>query len=114
MTSEPGTRGGFGGTLSYGLAFHAVEDPSHGRGPPASPLAGLRPEHATADPAAATHKVDSFNRFFQWVGFGNQGVLSDSTHELADEPDAYDPRLDVDFTPIRGDGPPADGFGQAA
>ncbi|MFF2806391.1 hypothetical protein ACFVT2_04255 [Streptomyces sp. NPDC058000] len=32
-----------------------------------------------------------------------------STHELADEPDAYDPRLDVDCTPIRGDGPPAKG-----
>ncbi|WTA49138.1 transposase (plasmid) [Streptomyces sp. NBC_00842] len=63
---------------------------------------------------AATNKVESFNRFSQWVGFGNQGVFADSTHELADEPDAYDPRLDVDFTPIRGDGPPADGFGQAA
>ncbi|MFD6274919.1 Tn3 family transposase [Streptomyces sp. NPDC060209] len=37
-----------------------------------------------------------------------------STRELADEPDAYDPRLDVDFTPIRGDGPPADGFSGAA
>ncbi|MGW0769222.1 hypothetical protein [Streptomyces sp. NPDC002676] len=37
-----------------------------------------------------------------------------STHELADKPDAYDPHLDVDSTPIRGDGPPADGFSQAA
>jgi hypothetical protein len=26
-----------------------------------------------------------------------------STHELADEPDAYDPHLDVDFTPLRGE-----------
>ncbi|MFJ9855813.1 Tn3 family transposase [Streptomyces sp. NPDC101150] len=37
-----------------------------------------------------------------------------STHELTDELDAYDPHLDVDFTPIRGDGPTADGFSQAA
>ncbi|WP_345482866.1 Tn3 family transposase [Actinopolymorpha pittospori] len=37
-----------------------------------------------------------------------------STHELGFEPEAYDPRLDVDLSPIRGDGPPADGFGQAA
>lgn len=46
------------------------------------------------------------------VGFGNQSILADSTHGLADEPDAYDPHLDVDFTPIRGEGSPADGFGQ--
>ncbi|MFJ7949411.1 Tn3 family transposase [Streptomyces sp. NPDC096354] len=25
-----------------------------------------------------------------------------STHELGDEPEAYDPRLDIDFTPLRG------------
>ncbi|MFE2521019.1 hypothetical protein [Streptomyces mirabilis] len=28
--------------------------------------------------------------------------------------DAYDPYLDVDFSPRRGDGPGADGYGQAA
>ncbi|MFM9442494.1 Tn3 family transposase [Streptomyces acidiscabies] len=27
---------------------------------------------------AATNKVESFNRFSQWVGFGNQGVLADN------------------------------------
>ncbi|MFJ9417798.1 Tn3 family transposase [Streptomyces sp. NPDC101227] len=37
-----------------------------------------------------------------------------STHELTDEPDDYDPHLDVDFIPVRGDDPPADGFSQAA
>ncbi|WP_116209635.1 Tn3 family transposase [Streptomyces olivoreticuli] len=37
-----------------------------------------------------------------------------STREFADESDAYAPHLDVDFTPIRGDGPPTDGFSQAA
>ncbi|MFI6846247.1 transposase [Kitasatospora sp. NBC_00085] len=41
-------------------------------------------------------------------------VGESSTHELADQPDAYDPQLDPDFTLVRGDGPPTDGFGQAA
>ncbi|MGY5075668.1 Tn3 family transposase [Streptomyces nigrescens] len=128
---------------------------------------------------AATNKVESFNRFSQRVGFGNQGVLADndpieqekamkfnalltnavifhnaldiaeivrqlleedwdidpedlahispyltehirrfgeySTHELGLQPEAYDPHLDVDFSPLRGDDPPApDGYGQAA
>lgn len=36
------------------------------------------------------------------------------THELGLEPEAYDPHLDVDFSPLRGDGPGADGYGQAA
>ncbi|MGP3927807.1 Tn3 family transposase [Streptomyces sp. 8N616] len=113
---------------------------------------------------AATNKVESFNRFSQWVGSGNQGVIADndpveqekamkfnalltnavifhnaldiaeivrqmleegweiaaedlahvspyltehikrfgeySTHELGIEPEAYDPKLDVDFTPL--------------
>ncbi len=35
-----------------------------------------------------------------------------STHELGLEPEAYDPHLDVDFSPLRGDGPGADGYGQ--
>ncbi|MCX5444018.1 Tn3 family transposase [Streptomyces nigrescens] len=128
---------------------------------------------------AATNKVESFNRFSHWVGFGNQGVLGDndpieqekamkfnalltnavifhnaldiaeivrqlleedweidpedlahispyltehirrfgeySTHELGLQPEAYDPHLDVDFSPLRDDDPPApDGYGQAA
>ncbi|KUL55449.1 hypothetical protein ADL22_00720 [Streptomyces sp. NRRL F-4489] len=33
---------------------------------------------------------------------------------LGDEPDAYDPRLDVDFAPSRGGGTAAEGFSQAA
>ncbi|WP_371129426.1 Tn3 family transposase [Streptomyces sp. TLI_105] len=38
-----------------------------------------------------------------------------STHELGLVPEAYDPHLDVDFSPLRGDAPPApDGYGQAA
>lgn len=38
-----------------------------------------------------------------------------STHELGLQPEAYDPHLDVDFSPLRGDSPPeADGYGQAA
>jgi TnpA family transposase len=126
---------------------------------------------------AATNKVESFNRFSQWVGFGNGGVIADndpveqektakfnallsntvifhnaldiaevvrrlqaedwdidpedlaqvspyltehirrfgeySTHELGDTPAAYDPRLNVDFTPLRGE-EPATGFETAA
>jgi hypothetical protein len=127
---------------------------------------------------AATNKVESFNRFSQWVGFGNQGVLADndpieqekamkfnalltnavifhnapditeiirqlleegwqidpedlahispyltehikrfgeySTHELGIQPEAYDPKLDVDFTQIRDQDLTAAGLGQAA
>ncbi|MGW9048391.1 Tn3 family transposase [Streptomyces lydicus] len=127
---------------------------------------------------AATNKVESFNRFSQWVGFGNQGVIADndpvelekamkfnalltnavifhnalditeivwqlleegwemdpedlghispyltehinrfgeySTHELGIQPEAYDPKLDVDFTQLRDHEPAASGFGTAA
>ncbi|MER7684507.1 Tn3 family transposase [Streptomyces sp. NPDC097610] len=127
---------------------------------------------------AATNKVESFNRFSQWVGFGNQGVLADndpveqekamkfnalltnavifhnaldiaeivrqllqegweidpedlahispyltehikrfgeySTHELGIQPEAYDPKLDVDFTQLRDQNLRAEGFGTAA
>ncbi|MGW5098730.1 Tn3 family transposase [Streptomyces nodosus] len=39
----------------------------------------------------------------------------DSTYELGLVPEAYDPHLDVDFSPLRGDAPPApDGYSQAA
>ncbi|WP_326771171.1 hypothetical protein OG978_47530 (plasmid) [Streptomyces sp. NBC_01591] len=37
-----------------------------------------------------------------------------TTHEVRLEPEAYDPYLDVDFSPLRGDDPRATGFGQAA
>ncbi|MCT2590931.1 transposase [Streptomyces sp. N2-109] len=38
-----------------------------------------------------------------------------STHELDLQPEAYDPHLNVDFSPLRGDDPPApSGYGQAA
>ncbi|MFP1626334.1 Tn3 family transposase [Streptomyces sp. 5K101] len=127
---------------------------------------------------AATNKVESFNRFSQLVGFGNQGIIADndpveqekamkfnslltnavifhnaldiaeivrqlleegweidpedlahispyltehikrfgeySTHELGIEPEAYDPKLDVDFTPLRDPDLTAAGLGQAA
>ncbi|MFM9443796.1 hypothetical protein [Streptomyces acidiscabies] len=39
---------------------------------------------------AATNKVESFNRFAEY-----------STHELGIQPETYDPKLDVDFTPLR-------------
>ncbi|MFE0379179.1 Tn3 family transposase [Streptomyces inhibens] len=127
---------------------------------------------------AATNKVESFNRFSQWIGFGNRGVIADndpieqekamkfnalltnavifhnaldiaeivrqlleegweidpedlahispyltehinrfgeySTHELGIQPEAYDPKLDVDFTPLREQDLTAAGLGQAA
>ncbi|MFK4149588.1 Tn3 family transposase [Streptomyces sp. NPDC004065] len=127
---------------------------------------------------AATNKVESFNRFSQWVGFGNRGVIADndpveqekamkfnalltnavifhnaldiaeivrqlleegweidpedlahispyltehikrfgeySTHELGIEPEAYHPKLDVDFTLLREPDQAAGGYGQAA
>ncbi|MGW5125280.1 Tn3 family transposase [Streptomyces sp. NPDC004069] len=37
-----------------------------------------------------------------------------STHELGIQPDAYGPKLDVDFTQLRDDNVTAEGFGQAA
>jgi hypothetical protein len=41
--------------------------------------------------------------------------LEYSTHELDIQPEAYDPHLDVDFSPLRGESSPApNGFGQAA
>ncbi|UFQ99894.1 transposase [Streptomyces sp. Go40/10] len=109
----------------------------------------------------ATNKVEAFNGFSQWLGFGNRGIIADndpveheiqrvayeacgfrnaldiaeivrqlpeegwtiepedlahispylteymnrfgdySTHELGIRPEAYDPKLDVDFTPLR-------------
>ncbi|WP_176482526.1 Tn3 family transposase [Streptomyces albidoflavus] len=127
---------------------------------------------------AATNKVESFNRFSQWIGFGNRGVIADndpieqekamkfnalltnsvifhnaldiaeivrqlleegweidpedlahispyltehinrfgeySTHELGIQPDDYDPKLDVDFAPLREQDLTATGLGQAA
>ncbi|MFJ9588660.1 Tn3 family transposase [Streptomyces acidicola] len=126
---------------------------------------------------AATNKVEAFNGFSQWLGFGNRGVITDndpveqekvmkfnalltnavvfhnaldiaeivrqlleegweidpeelarispyltghinrfgeySTHELGIQPEAYDPKLDVDFTPLRAEDPAA-GFTAAA
>lgn len=127
---------------------------------------------------AATNKVESFNRFSQWIGFGYRGVIADndpieqekamkfnalltnavifhnaldiaeivrqlleerweidpedlahispyltehinrcgeySTHELSIQPHAYDPKLDVDFTPLREQDLTAAGLGQGA
>ncbi|MFF9454984.1 Tn3 family transposase [Streptomyces flaveolus] len=127
---------------------------------------------------AATNKVEAFNGFSQWLGFGNRGVIADndpveqekamkfnalltnavvfhsaldiagivrqlleegweidpedlshispyltehinrfgeySTHELGIQPEAYDPKLDVDFTPLREQDLAAAGFGPAA
>ncbi|MEV5011458.1 Tn3 family transposase [Streptomyces sp. NPDC056159] len=127
---------------------------------------------------AATNKTESFNRFSQWVGFGNRGVIADndpveqekamkfnalltnavifhnaldiaeivrqlleeeweidpedlshispyltehinrfgeySTHELGIQPEAYETKLNVDFTSLREQDLTLVGFGQAA
>ncbi|WP_171076225.1 Tn3 family transposase [Streptomyces sp. YIM 121038] len=127
---------------------------------------------------AATNKVESFNNFSQWVGFGNSGVIADndpveqekamkfnalltnavifhnaldiaeivrqlqaegweiepedlaqvspymtehikrfgeySTHEIGIQPDAYETKLNVDFTSLREQDPAPAGFGKAA
>ncbi|MFD5750021.1 Tn3 family transposase [Streptomyces sp. NPDC127033] len=127
---------------------------------------------------AATNKVESFNRFSQWIGFGNRGVIADndpieqekamkfnalltnavifhnaldiaeivrqlleegweidpedlahispyltehinrfgeySTHEVGIQPEAYDPTLDIDFTPLREQDLTTAGLSQAA
>ncbi|MDX3231346.1 Tn3 family transposase [Streptomyces sp. ME19-01-6] len=127
---------------------------------------------------ATANKVEAFNGFSQWLGFGNRGVIADndlveqekamkfnalltnavifhnalditeivrqlleegwtiepedlahispyltehinrfgeySTHELGIQPDAYDPKLDVGFTPLRDQDLAAAGFTAAA
>lgn len=44
-----------------------------------------------------------------WVACGEY-----SAHELGIDPEAYDPKLDVDFTPLREQDLAAAGFGRAA
>lgn len=68
----------------------------------------LQEEGQTIDPEdlahISPHLTEHIRRFGEY-----------STHELGLEPEAYDPHLDVDFSSLRGDGPPApDGYGQAA
>ncbi|MFC9220753.1 Tn3 family transposase [Streptomyces hygroscopicus] len=140
--------------------------------------APLRRRVTAARVTAATNKVEAFNGFSQWLGFGNRGALADndpveqekamecdallttagifhnaldiaeivrqlleegwetdpeelahtsryltehinrfgeySTHELGIQPEAYDPKLDVDFTPLHEQDLAAAEFGQAA
>ncbi|WP_190139294.1 hypothetical protein [Streptomyces longispororuber] len=48
--------------------------------------------------------VPVVGRMFHWPEQGELGM----------QPDAYDPKLDVDFTLLRGDEPAAEGFSRAA
>ncbi|MFI7410924.1 Tn3 family transposase [Streptomyces sp. NPDC049627] len=155
------------------MADAAAPNPATRSTRPPSPDAPLR-RRVTA----ATNKVESFNRFSQWIGFGNRGVIADndpieqekamkfnalltnavishialdiaeiarqlpeegweiapehlahispyltehinrfgeySTHELGIQPDAYDLKLDVDFTALREQDLTAVGLDQAA
>ncbi|QCX82737.1 hypothetical protein C9F11_45915 (plasmid) [Streptomyces sp. YIM 121038] len=51
----------------------------------------------------APYLTEHINRFGEY-----------STHELGIQPEAYDPKLDVDFTQLRDQDQAAAGFGQAA
>ncbi|MFF2254749.1 hypothetical protein, partial [Streptomyces sp. NPDC058142] len=53
--------------------------------------------------AISPYLTEHINRFGEY-----------STHELGIQPEAYDPKLDVDFTPLREQDPTAAGFGQGA
>ncbi|MFD7116577.1 Tn3 family transposase [Streptomyces sp. NPDC059922] len=55
---------------------------------------------------AATNKVESVNRFFQWVGFGSRGVIADNDPVEAGEVDAHQPVRRVQHARAR---PPAGG-----
>ncbi|WLQ38285.1 Tn3 family transposase [Streptomyces castrisilvae] len=67
----------------------------------------LLEEGWTIDPEFLAHiapyLAEHINRFGEY-----------STHELGIQPDAYDPKLDVDFAPLREQDPSVAGFGQAA
>ncbi|MFJ2032190.1 hypothetical protein [Streptosporangium sp. NPDC087985] len=47
-------------------------------------------------------------------GGGRTGSPPRSPHELGIQPEAYDPKLDVDFTPLREQDLSTAGFGTAA
>jgi hypothetical protein len=47
-------------------------------------------------------------------GSAGRRVVRSVYHELGIQPDAYDPKLDVDFTPLREQDLTAAGLGQAA
>jgi hypothetical protein len=61
---------------------------------------GIAPEDLAQVPPYLTEHIRRFGEY--------------AIPELGDEPDAYVPRLDVDFTLLRGDEPATEGFSQAA
>ncbi|MFJ8936476.1 Tn3 family transposase [Streptomyces sp. NPDC102365] len=61
---------------------------------------------------AATNKVEAVNGFSQWIGFGTGGVITDNDPVAQERTVKFNP--DVDFSPLRGDDPGTDGYGQAA
>ncbi|MEV5400800.1 Tn3 family transposase [Streptomyces sp. NPDC057413] len=67
----------------------------------------LLEEGWTIDPEDLAHiapyLTEHINRFGEY-----------STHELGIQPEAYNPKLDVDFTELREQDPSVSGFGQAA
>ncbi|MFI6288639.1 hypothetical protein ACIBCM_28490 [Streptomyces sp. NPDC051018] len=63
-------------------------------------MLGITPEDLAH---ISPHLIEHINRFGEY-----------STHELGIQPEAYDPKLDVGFTPLRDQDLAAAGFGQVA
>ncbi|MGJ5950170.1 Tn3 family transposase [Streptomyces neyagawaensis] len=53
---------------------------------------------------AATSNVESFNRFSQWIGFGNRGVIADNDPIEQEQAMRFNPRA---RNPARGVRPEA-------
>ncbi|WGD44758.1 Tn3 family transposase [Streptomyces cathayae] len=73
---------------------------------------------------AATNKVESFNRFCQWIGAGNGGVSADNDpveqekamkfNALLTNPVIFHNALDVDFTALGSDAPTSESYSPSA
>ncbi|MFI7236684.1 Tn3 family transposase [Streptomyces cyaneofuscatus] len=99
--------------LPHGAPAHRRRRPRPGRAGEggldiAEIVRQLQEEGHTVDPEDLAHispyLTEHIRRFGEY-----------STHDLDIEPEAYDPHLDVDFAPLRGDAERAPGgYGQAA
>ncbi|MEV1177704.1 Tn3 family transposase [Nonomuraea sp. NPDC049784] len=50
---------------------------------------------------AATNKVETYNAFSQWLGFGNNGVIADNDPEEQEKLIKFNPELkEIDFTTV--------------
>jgi len=96
----PALSGGF----VAAAARRSARSPSSGRSHPATQP--TRPGYGSGSQDLAhisPYLTEHINRFGEY-----------STHELGIQPEAYDPKLDVDFTALRDGDLASEGFGQAA